>query len=75
MKPIRDLQGILDALRIQQAITFDESQYLIQEMHTKTGRSVWPGLSGNDVCAFANLVVARFGSAAAQPQQATGEKP
>lgn len=56
---IQSLDAMLRAMRVQQTITLNEAGALLQEMHTATGQSVWPGLSGNDVCAFANLVLAR----------------
>lgn len=56
------LRPMLDALRIPQRITFDESMRLLGELHEANGGSLWPGLSGNEVCAFANLVLARHGA-------------
>jgi hypothetical protein len=53
------LAPMLDALGIKERVTFEESQALLLEFGEKTGSRFWPELSGNDVCAFANLVISR----------------
>lgn len=71
------LQPMLNALRIEQRIGFDDAMKLLGELHEAAGGTLWPGLSGNDVCAFANLVLARYGAETAdvEPHELNGTNP
>lgn len=66
---IHALQPMLDALRIKQAVSFDDCSALFQEVANKTGMLPPPfELSGNQWCALVNLAIARFATPpAAQP--------
>ena len=59
-KPILALQDLLDVMRVKQVMTFDECNALILFMNEATDKTPWPGMSGNEIAAFANLVIARY---------------
>lgn len=58
------LEPMLRNLRVEQCISFEEAISLIREFQDCTGGTLWPALSGNGICAFANLVIARYAARA-----------
>jgi hypothetical protein len=60
-KPIVALAPMLDALRIRQVVSLDESLALFGELRQATGQTPPPfDVSGNQWCALVNLAIARF---------------
>ena len=55
------LAPMLNALRIKQTVSFEESEALFTELHGATGATPPPfELSGNQWCALVNLAIARY---------------
>lgn len=56
------LAPMLNALRIRQTVSFEESEALFTELSNATGSTPPPfALSGNQWCALVNLAIARYG--------------
>ena len=62
------LAPMLNALRINQTVSFEQSEALFTELHTATGATPPPfELSGNQWCALVNLAIARYALNAISP--------
>ena len=68
-KPLLALQEMLEALRIEQAVSFAEANDLWNALHAVTRAQTPPfTVSGNEFCALINLAVHRYGNRAAIKQ-------
>ena len=74
-KPILGLAPMLEALGIEQAVSFDDCCALLRELFAVTRRNPKPfELSGNEWCALVNLALARHKEPSASYTAPAGEK-